>query len=87
MTRRELLTLVAGAAVVPFRLRPSHPVLVGDGISDDTAALQWLVDESIRTDRPFILRNGVYRIRGRIDMTGLRNYWIEGNWFIGPDVP
>ena len=55
--------IVAVANIMPVSARLfMPPKLWGDGIRDDTAALQWLHDEAMRSKRPFVLENGVYRV-------------------------
>lgn len=56
------------------------PKLWGDGIHDDTAALNWLARQAAIDGRPFVLKDAVHRVSGslvvdgvpRLEMTGVK---------------
>ncbi len=88
MLRRTFLTGIAGVIAAPAIVRASSlmpvrtipPTLWGDGIHDDTAALQWLLNSG----KPVKLVGGTYRISNGI--TGCVPAQIENCSFI-LDVP
>lgn len=80
MQRRSFLAAAVAALVAPVApvvharlpdgfVRLSEealPRLWGDGVHDDTAALQARVDQCMRTGQPLWLPLGTYRISGSI---------------------
>ncbi len=76
MNRRSLLrglfaapAVVAASSLMPISVRAlvlTPPRLWGDGIHDDTAALNWLARQAAAEGRPFVLNNAVHRLSGPI---------------------
>ncbi|MCD8482863.1 MAG: glycoside hydrolase family 55 protein [Verrucomicrobia bacterium] len=67
----------ADSGILNVRLAPYHAV--GDGIADDTAALQQAIVDADATGRIIYLPNGIYRITNRLLPTTERYYLnIEG---------
>lgn len=69
MLRRDFLklTTVATAGVFVPRFgqwyrQAGPPILWGDGVHDDSAALQWRIDHAAQRGHRFVLTNGIYRI-------------------------
>lgn len=75
-TRRSFLrglfaapAIVAASSLMPINTRlllPVAPRLWGDGIHDDTAALQWFVDHPKDMTEILLVPDGVFRIEGPI---------------------
>ena len=69
MERRHFLgAVVSGVALVllPSMGRETPPRLWGDGVHDDSYALQWRIDRST-AQNPFVLRNGTFALdRGMV---------------------
>lgn len=73
MQRRTFLGALAGLIAAPAVVKAAGimpvsveriPRLWGDGIHDDTEALQWLIDDAARRARPIVMPNGIYTVNG-----------------------
>lgn len=67
MQRRTFLGALAGLIAAPAVVKAAGimpvsveriPRLWGDGIHDDTEALQWLIDDAARRARPIVMPMG-----------------------------
>lgn len=91
MDRRSLLrglfaapAVVAASSLMPISVRAlasTPPHLWGDGIHDDTAALNWLVRQAAAEGRPFVLSNGVYRLSGPIVIDDVQSVVMSNSVF------
>ena len=93
MNRRWFLgasLAVVGSVFVPkydgwFRQGTGEPHLWGDGLHDDTAALQWRIDRAHHEGKVFYLSNGLYRVDRTVNLRG--RWQIHNNAFLtGPQV-
>ncbi len=73
--------LSAPLAAVAVFMAPRVPQLVGDGIADDTAALQALFDSG----KTFHLDGGTYRLTRHLDMSKVRGCLITNCEFLTDD--
>lgn len=91
-TRRSFLrgllcapAIVSAASLMPINPRllfPSAPKLWADGVHDDTAALQWRIDDCKRRGEQFMLINGFYRVDGTVTVpAGIRSH-VSGCEFV-----
>lgn len=63
--------IVAASSLMPISLKPFLvPRLAANGVADDTAALQWMIDEAYRTGTAVNLTGGVYRITAPLIVRG-----------------
>lgn len=83
MDRRSLLrglfaapAIVAASSLMPVNARLLRPFLVGDGITDDTDALQWMID---RSRNEFVMPKGRFVVRSLV-LPRDRNFTVDGSW-------
>ncbi|MEQ9565484.1 MAG: hypothetical protein RLN85_06670 [Pseudomonadales bacterium] len=95
MNRRSFFKLTAGAAIAPVAAKlvnPLTPVLWGDGVHDDTSALQALLDgEVVEFANPstasgagwseniFRMPGGIFRLSKGVEFKGKSNCEYHGN--------
>lgn len=91
-TRRSFLrsllcapAIVPAASLMPINSRllfASPPKLWGDGVHDDTAALQWRVDDCKRRGEHFMLIDGTYRLDGTLTVPVNMRPYFSGCSFV-----
>ena len=81
LTRDSFLAPRGSSGVPPgaatFAITPQTFGAVGDGIVDDTAAIQSAVDAASNARRPFAMAPGDYKVTGTVVVSGDHFQWVQ----------
>ena len=82
MTRHSFIWSLLAIVLAPLGLRipETPPRLWGDGVHNDSYALQWRIDRST-TENPFVLRNGTFALdRGMVVHRDSHIDWVHNTF-------